>query len=99
MQNKTVDWEKRSREFDTVAELYDAYRPDYPGELIESILSTTGIPPGGRILEIGSGTGKATAPFARRGFFDGVAQVINAHGGYVVKPYVTILYVAPKTGQ
>jgi SAM-dependent methyltransferase len=38
------------------------------------------------------------SPQSKRGLFDGVAQAINAHGGYV-KPYVTILYVAPKTGQ
>lgn len=60
------DWKAASRSFDTVAELYDVYRPGYPPELIESILSV--LPPRARILEVGSGTGKATTPFARRGF-------------------------------
>ncbi|MBI4785965.1 MAG: class I SAM-dependent methyltransferase [Chloroflexi bacterium] len=63
-----IDWEADSRSFDRVAELYDRFRPGYPEALIETILSTTHIPPNGKILEIGSGTGKATAPFAQRGF-------------------------------
>ncbi len=54
--------------FDEVAALYDEARPHYPAQLLEDIISLSGIPPGGRILEIGSGTGKATAPFARLGY-------------------------------
>ncbi|MGB7539772.1 MAG: class I SAM-dependent methyltransferase, partial [Anaerolineales bacterium] len=37
-------------------------------ELVESVLSITRIPSTGRILEIGSGTGKATRLFAEKGF-------------------------------
>jgi SAM-dependent methyltransferase len=51
-----------------VAELYDARRPGYPEDLVDDILRISGIPPQGRILEIGSGTGKATLPFAQRGY-------------------------------
>lgn len=54
--------------FDQVALLYDRVRPGYPEALIEDILSLTGLPPGGSILEIGCGTGQATLPFARRGY-------------------------------
>ncbi len=63
-----IDWKEESRRFDGIAELYDACRPSYPNELIETVLSISKIRPGGRILEIGSGTGQASAPFARRGF-------------------------------
>jgi len=63
-----TDWAKESRTFDTVAADYDAYRPDYPDALIETIIAETGITPNGKILEIGSGTGIATLMFARRGF-------------------------------
>ena len=63
-----TDWKKESQTFDSVADFYDAYRPDYPDALIETIIAETGIPPNGKILEIGSGTGKATLLFARRGF-------------------------------
>lgn len=54
--------------FDQVAELYDEARPGYPEQLIEDVVSLSGIPPGGRILEIGCGSGQATLPFARRGY-------------------------------
>ncbi len=58
----------RKRLFNSVAALYDSVRPGYPEALIEDVLSLSGIPPEGRILEIGCGPGKATLPFARRGY-------------------------------
>ncbi|MFL5313047.1 MAG: class I SAM-dependent methyltransferase [Myxococcales bacterium] len=54
--------------FDRNAELYDAARPPYPEALVDHVVARSGIPPKGRILEIGAGTGKATVPFARRGY-------------------------------
>ena len=54
--------------FDGAAQLYDEVRPGYPEELFDDVVSLSGIPPGGRVLEIGCGTGQATLPFARRGF-------------------------------
>jgi SAM-dependent methyltransferase len=54
--------------FNNVADLYDEVRPGYPEALIEDALTLSGIPPDGRILEIGCGTGKATLPFAQRGY-------------------------------
>lgn len=54
--------------FDDGAALYDAVRPGYPDELIEDVVSLSGMPEGGRVLEIGCGTGQATLPFARRGY-------------------------------
>jgi len=54
--------------FDRSAELYDTARPSYPEALVDEALARSGIPAGGRILEIGAGTGKATLPFARRGY-------------------------------
>ncbi len=64
----TIDWKEDSQRFDGVADLYDAFRPSYPTELIETIVATTQLEPTVRILEIGCGTGKATALFARRGY-------------------------------
>jgi SAM-dependent methyltransferase len=63
-----TDWKKDSRSFNNVSALYDACRPSYPQELVESVLCLSQIPPAGRILEIGSGTGKATRLFAGKGF-------------------------------
>ena len=54
--------------FDQVAELYDRIRPRYPEPLVDDVIALSGIPAGGRILEIGCGTGQATEAFARRGF-------------------------------
>jgi SAM-dependent methyltransferase len=54
--------------FDQVADLYDAVRPDYPAALAEDVLAAAGLSSGEQLLEIGSGSGKATEIFARRGF-------------------------------
>ena len=53
--------------FDDIAGLYDRHRPRYPERLFDDLLSLSGITPSERILEIGSGTGQATLPLARRG--------------------------------
>jgi SAM-dependent methyltransferase len=53
--------------FNETAELYDRARPDYPGELIDDLMTLAEIGPRSRVLEIGAGTGKATVPVAERG--------------------------------
>lgn len=50
--------------FDTVAELYDRARPTYPDELVDDLVSVVN---GGRMLEIGCGTGKLTTSLVARG--------------------------------
>jgi SAM-dependent methyltransferase len=59
---------ERRRLFDTVADLYDELRPSYPAQLVDDVVAISGLTPGGRILEIGAGTGQATRLFAERGF-------------------------------
>jgi hypothetical protein len=54
----------RRTSFDRRAALYDAVRPGYPDALVDHLLDRTGAR---SIVEIGAGTGKATALFARRG--------------------------------
>jgi len=54
--------------FENVADTYDEVRTGYPQELIGDILSLSGLPPDGRILEIGCGPGNATISFARLGY-------------------------------
>lgn len=69
MANRSVEeWRKDSQSFDAVADEYNKYRPEYPPEMAESIISMSNIPTGGQILEVGSGTGKATQLFARFGY-------------------------------
>ena len=52
--------------FDGVAELYHQVRPEYPAELVEEVCRR--IPKDAHILEMGCGTGKATQPYAERGY-------------------------------
>src|SRR5258708_4832991 len=54
--------------FDQDALLYDQARPGYPEALFDDIVTLSGIPPHGRVLEIGCGTGQATLPMASRGY-------------------------------
>jgi SAM-dependent methyltransferase len=54
--------------FDTVADRYDMARPDYPDVLYDDLVSAARLAGGARLLEVGSGTGKATRPLAERGF-------------------------------
>jgi SAM-dependent methyltransferase len=57
----------RKQSFGAHAALYDRARPVYPEQLFDDLLDMAGIPKGGRVLEIGPGTGQATLPLARRG--------------------------------
>jgi SAM-dependent methyltransferase len=61
-------WEpdKRSH-FDDIVLNYDKIRPEYPDKLFEDIINFTGAGKK-KALEIGAGTGKATAPFIDAGF-------------------------------
>ena len=52
--------------YNGVAEVYDRARPNYPEELVDDILAFAGTPRPSRVLEIGCGTGQATASFASR---------------------------------
>ena len=53
--------------FGEVAELYDQYRPAYPEQLADDLVSLAGLDGRQPVLEVGAGTGKATAIFAARG--------------------------------
>lgn len=54
--------------FDTVADRYHHVRPRYPYEIWNALFDTVDLPAGARVLEIGAGTGVATAELVRRGF-------------------------------
>jgi SAM-dependent methyltransferase len=53
--------------FGEIAEQYDEYRPSYPDALFDAIIEFGELHAGDRALEIGAGTGKATAGFVTRG--------------------------------
>jgi ubiquinone/menaquinone biosynthesis C-methylase UbiE len=52
--------------FGNISNLYDTTRPSYPKQLVNDILNISRIPPKGKILEIGCGSGKATVLFAQK---------------------------------
>lgn len=54
------------RGFDSVAELYDEVRPDYPGQLYDAIERVVGGFAGRTVLDLAAGTGIATRELVRR---------------------------------
>jgi SAM-dependent methyltransferase len=75
----------RAESFGGVAADYDRYRPTYPALLLDDLAALAG--PGGRVLDIGCGTGKAAVALASRGLdvlgveIDArMAEVARGHG-------------------
>jgi SAM-dependent methyltransferase len=62
------DRERLRGTFGSVAELYDRARPTYPAAVFDDLAELAHLEPGSRVLEIGPGTGKATAELASRGY-------------------------------
>lgn len=60
-----VDLEKS---FDGLADAYDEVRPGYPEAVFDRIVEYGGLDASSSLLEVGTGTGKATVSLARRGF-------------------------------
>ena len=58
----------QSRVFGEVAEIYHHYRPEYPDRLFEWILATCGTSMSDLVIDVGCGTGKASAPLLEQGF-------------------------------
>ena len=54
--------------FDSIAEIYDLSRPQYPGLLIDDLEEACHLEGHSKILEIGPGTGQLTKGLAERGF-------------------------------
>jgi SAM-dependent methyltransferase len=67
--NQVSGRERLRQTFDAVAGGYQGARPEYPGELYDTVITLTGArPETDAICEVGSASGKATLPLARRGF-------------------------------
>ncbi len=64
----SADRERLRVTFDLTAGRYHQARPRYPAVLFDELTALAGLRPGDRLLEVGCGTGIATAPLARRGF-------------------------------
>lgn len=53
--------------FNKSEENYDRYRPGYPEELFNDIISYSGLKEDSTVIEVGTGTGQATFPFILKG--------------------------------
>lgn len=60
--------QKEGRTFGKISNLYDRARITYPIQLIDDIVSYSGIKENGNILDVGCGTGQATILFAERNY-------------------------------
>ena len=61
--------ERLRRTFDAIAGDYHDARPEYPDPLYAALLALTEVrPEADALCEVGSASGKATLPLARRGF-------------------------------
>ncbi len=68
MSNQT-GWERNKRiVFDDIVDSYDIIRPEYPAELFHDVLEFANSKNVKEAIEIGAGTGKATAPFLNAGY-------------------------------
>ncbi|HZD21849.1 MAG TPA: hypothetical protein VE569_00360 [Acidimicrobiia bacterium] len=54
--------------FDDAAARYHRARPAYPEELLQAVIDAAELRSGDCLLEVGCATGKATIPFAQKGF-------------------------------
>lgn len=62
-------WERNKRyHFNDIVIDYDKIRPEYPKKLFEVVIEYCGHGEKKKAIEIGSGTGKATAPFLNAGY-------------------------------
>ena len=73
----SADLDDQRLAFGRVADLYDRARPSYPRAVAEAVLEFAHLMPPATILEVGAGTGKATALFAQLGL--GVLALEPSH--------------------
>jgi ubiquinone/menaquinone biosynthesis C-methylase UbiE len=59
--------EAASAGFERAADVYDRARPDYPAAGVDWLWNRLGLTAGDRLVDVGAGTGKLSAPLAARG--------------------------------
>jgi SAM-dependent methyltransferase len=65
-----------ARAFETVADVYERGRPEYPSDAVAWVAEELGIAPGRTVLDLGAGTGKLTRALVQTG-----ARVIAVEPG------------------
>lgn len=77
----------RRTSFDSDAANYDHVRPRYCPELFEAIISAAALTDSARALEVGPGTGQATAPFVDLGCHVTAAELGESLANYLSEKY------------
>lgn len=91
-------------QFEDLAVAYARTRPNYPKQLVEIIENKLNLRKGGKIADIGAGTGLSSALFLERGYeaiVVDVSEKMLAEAKWFLKDYYHIQYVtasAEKTG-
>lgn len=81
-------WERKNRViFDEIVISYDRIRWEYPDELCADIIRYTGPGKGKKALEIGAGTGKATAPFLESGYEVTAVEMSGNMSGFLAEKF------------
>ncbi len=86
------------RTFESVADTYDAARPDYPEQLFRDLVELAELKPGAHLLEIGCGTGKATRPLLELGYRITCVELggrLAAHAQRKLAGFPVTIHVAP----
>lgn len=63
-----ADVSARRQAFGAAADDYDRLRPGYPPAFVERVLTSAGVPSGGRVLDIGAGTGLLAGTLLEAGY-------------------------------
>ena len=79
--------------FDARSVEYRQYRPGYPEELCDYMMGRCGLHRGSRVLDVGAGTGKASAPLVDRGIRTLSVEQSLAMIQQGLKAYPTFQYV------
>ncbi|MEN0067408.1 MAG: class I SAM-dependent methyltransferase [Myxococcota bacterium] len=61
-----IERQRRKMAFEALPERYDRARPRYPTGFFDEVIALCGLAPGDPVLEVGAGTGIATAPLLER---------------------------------
>lgn len=69
--------------FDTVASVYEKFRPGYVEELYKEIFRYSLITEAIKVVEIGIGGGQATLSFLQTEFFAKLEEAICHYGGFL----------------
>lgn len=96
--NPPTGWEREKRShFDEIVADYDKIRPEYPDQLFEAVFRYCGFGNRQKAIEIGAGTGKATAPFLKAGYDVTAVEISGNMSAFLAERFAAYPNFAVKT--